>query len=165
MIQYNDLQDAEKAKRYREEISKKPRVGHMPVAASHELSGEVPAGYRVPKPFKKTFVDKIPEWIEKCKEEGKDLDQTKDMLRQKELKYIEKWGNKSRVGAIINNYNIESLNTALEARAQPQSMTCLSPMSGKISQRKSERLSSLPSIKRRNLDSVRKANQSLALKS
>ena len=46
----------------------------MPLAASHELSSDVPAGYRVPKPFKKTFVDKIPEWIEKCKEEGKDLD-------------------------------------------------------------------------------------------
>ena len=87
------------------------------------------------------------------------------MLRQKELKYIEKWGNKSRVGAIINNYNIESLNTALEGRVQPQSMTTLSPMSGRISQKKSERLSSLPSIKKRNLDSVRRNNQSLAVKS
>lgn len=33
------------------------------------------------------------------------------MLRQKELKYISKWGNKSKVGAIINDYNKEMLDT------------------------------------------------------
>ena len=31
------------------------------------------------------------------------------MLRQKEIKYISKWGNKSKVGAIINDYNKELL--------------------------------------------------------
>lgn len=31
------------------------------------------------------------------------------LIREKELKYLNKWGNKSKVGAIINDYKTEIL--------------------------------------------------------
>ena len=81
----------------------------VPVTPKQEAQIDVPAGYRVPKPFKKTYVDKIPEWIDTCKQDGKSEQEILQMLRQKEIKYISKWGNKSKVGAIINDYNKELL--------------------------------------------------------
>mmetsp|Transcript_56957 Transcript_56957/g.78312 ORF Transcript_56957/g.78312 Transcript_56957/m.78312 type:complete len:102 (+) Transcript_56957:1305-1610(+) len=59
----------------------------------------------MPKPFKKTFVDKIPNWVQRMEEEGKSQEEIKDHLAMKSSKYIDKYGNKSQVGMIIDMYN------------------------------------------------------------
>lgn len=105
LMQYNEILATEKAKRYKQDVHAKQKIGVMPVVGLHEQNGDLPAGFRAPKPFKKTYVDKIPEWVEKARQDGKTDDEIRDMIRGKELKYISKWGNKSKVGAIINEYN------------------------------------------------------------
>jgi len=59
----------------------------------------------MPKPFKKTFSDKLPEWIGKFRDEGLKDDEISEILKGKASKYINKWGNASKVGILINNYN------------------------------------------------------------
>ena len=66
-IQYHDLILSEKAKKYQQEIIGKPKIGMVPVTPQHDMMVDQAAGFRAPKPFKKTFVDKIPEWFEAAK--------------------------------------------------------------------------------------------------
>lgn len=47
----------------------------------------------------------MPDWADKLKQEGMTDAQIKDVLDGKKQKYIEKWGLKSRVGIILNDYN------------------------------------------------------------
>ena len=74
------------------------------------------------------------------------------MLRSKEIKYISKWGNKSKVGAIINDYNTELLeslhqdNYAKTSQGPRQSYNKLTP--NRNEGQKSTRLSSLPTIEK-----------------
>ena len=55
--------------------------------------------------FRYRFADKLPEWIDKFKAEGLTDAQIQDIIRGKEQKYINKWGNTSKVGILINNYS------------------------------------------------------------
>ena len=61
------------------------------------------AGSRLPKPFKKTFYDKMPEWFDQYKANGMSETQIKERLQGKTEKYIGKWGNTSKVGLLINS--------------------------------------------------------------
>ena len=159
LMQYNDILATEKAKRYKQDVHAKQKIGVMPVVGLHEANGDLPAGFRAPKPFKKTYVDKIPEWVEKLRKEGKSDEEIKAAIRGKELKYISKWGNKSKVGAIINEYNQETIDNDLEANAvHSRTLALLSPSrEAKISTRNT----SLPAIKRTMQDQKRRANRSL----
>ena len=47
----------------------------------------------------------MPDWIEKYRAEGMEDTQIKEELKKKKDKYIEKWGNRSRVGVLLNSYN------------------------------------------------------------
>lgn len=47
----------------------------------------------------------MPDWIEKYRAEGLEDAQIDTILKEKQHKYIEKWGNKSRVGILLNSYN------------------------------------------------------------
>lgn len=64
-----------------------------------------PAGIRIPKEFKKSLADKIPNLIEKLKKEGKDESSIQDMIEQKKINQVEKYGNKSKVGLILDMKN------------------------------------------------------------
>lgn len=66
-IQYHDIILSDKAKKYQQVVANKPKLGMVPVTPSHDMMVDQAAGYRAPKPFKKTFVDKIPEWFENAK--------------------------------------------------------------------------------------------------
>ena len=65
------------------------------------------AGSRLPKPFKKTYVDKIPNWVDQMEKDGKSKEDIKQALTLKSEKYIDKYGNKSRVGMVIDMYSTE----------------------------------------------------------
>lgn len=43
-----------------------------------------PAGSRMPKPFKKTYTDKLPEWIEKFRAEGLKDEEISEIIKGKE---------------------------------------------------------------------------------
>ena len=47
----------------------------------------------------------MPDWIEKYRSEGLEDAEIDQILKEKQHKYIEKWGNKSRVGVLLNSYN------------------------------------------------------------
>ena len=47
----------------------------------------------------------MPDWIEKYRSEGLEDAEIDQMLKEKQHKYIEKWGNNSRVGVLLNSYN------------------------------------------------------------
>ena len=49
----------------------------------------------------------MPLWVEKLKQEGMTEEQIKEVIDGKTQKYIQKWGNKSRVGILLSNYNDE----------------------------------------------------------
>ena len=49
----------------------------------------------------------MPLWIEKMKDEGMSDEQIREVIAGKTQKYIDKWGNKSRVGVLLCNYNNE----------------------------------------------------------
>lgn len=68
----------------------------------NKMSEDEPAGFRNPKPFKKTYEDKIPEWIQLCRTEGKKDDEIAQLLFEKERKYVNKWGNRSQIGGLMN---------------------------------------------------------------
>jgi len=97
--EHRDLLGESNAFRYKERVASLNR-SPAPKAAPLE-----PAGYRVPRPFKKTLVDKMPDWIEKYRSEGLEDAEIDQILKEKQHKYIEKWGNKSRVGVLLNSYN------------------------------------------------------------
>ena len=47
----------------------------------------------------------MPDWVEKYRAEGLEDTEIKERIKQKQNKYMEKWGNKSRVGILLNSYN------------------------------------------------------------
>ena len=49
----------------------------------------------------------MPEWILKFRQEGLSDTEINDILKGKANKYINKWGNCSKVGILINNYNAD----------------------------------------------------------
>ena len=49
----------------------------------------------------------MPEWIAKFRQEGLNDAEINDILKGKCSKYINKWGNCSKVGILINNYNAD----------------------------------------------------------
>ena len=49
------------------------------------------------------YVDKLPDWILKYKQEGKTDAEIDVIIKGKTSKYVDKWGNKSKVGALINS--------------------------------------------------------------
>lgn len=53
----------------------------------------------------RSFTDKLPEWIVKFRQEGLTDVEINEIIKGKEFKYINKWGNSSKVGILINNYN------------------------------------------------------------
>ena len=57
----------------------------------------------MPKPFKKTLTDKLPEWEDKFRAEGLQEADIQKILKGKNEKYVGKWGNTSKVGIIINS--------------------------------------------------------------
>ena len=52
------------------------------------------------------YVDKMPDWYKKFRDEGKNEDEIAELIDKKREKYVEKWGNKSRVGVLLNSYNM-----------------------------------------------------------
>lgn len=52
-----------------------------------------------------SYVDKMPDWYAKFRAEGKSEDEIAEIIDMKKSKYVEKWGNKSRVGVLLNSYN------------------------------------------------------------
>jgi len=87
---------------------------------------DIPAGSRVPKPYKKTYADKLPEWVTKFRQEGLSDAEINDVLKGKESRYINKWGNSSRVGVLINNYNNEYQKEQLVMAPRNQGQRLLS---------------------------------------
>lgn len=85
----------------------KARVSQMSRTYQNTIAADAPAGSRMPKPFKKTYADKMPEWIIKFRQEGLSDTEINDILKGKANKYINKWGNCSKVGILINNYNAD----------------------------------------------------------
>lgn len=55
----------------------------------------------------KSYADKMPEWITKFRTEGLSDAEINDIMKGKASKYINKWGNSSKVGILINNYNAD----------------------------------------------------------
>ena len=51
------------------------------------------------------YTDKLPEWIEKFRAEGLKDSEIDEIIKGKAEKYINKWGNTSKVGILINAYD------------------------------------------------------------
>ena len=47
----------------------------------------------------------MPDWIEKYRAEGLEDAEITQAIKEKQKQYIDKWGNKSRVGILLNSYN------------------------------------------------------------
>lgn len=45
----------------------------------------------------------MPEWQNKWQTEGKTANEVKELMDQKKIKYVQNWGNKSRLGAFITD--------------------------------------------------------------
>ena len=60
------------------------------------------------------YVDKMPDWYAKFRAEGKDEDEIAEIINQKKEKYVDKWGNKSRVGVLLNSYNHSHQNMQVQ---------------------------------------------------
>ena len=50
-------------------------------------------------------MDKLPDWIETFKKDGKSDEEIEKLLQEKKAKYVDKWGNKSRVGILLQDHN------------------------------------------------------------
>lgn len=86
------------------------------------------------------------------------------LLREKELKYIGKWGNNSKVGGIINNYNVEMLDTLPVQSPTRNKLAMRQPgmLSPSADNRKGhDRQSSLPAIRKQQVGRNRRLNKSL----
>lgn len=107
------------------------RLGDATTGMLHS-NEDPPAGSRIPKPFKKTLVDKMPTWTEKLKEEGMTDREVKEVIDGKIQKYIDKWGLKSRVGILLNSYNTSLVQSRLMQMnsARPKKSTVLNNMPG-----------------------------------
>ena len=51
------------------------------------------------------LVDKLQDWIEAFKKEGKTDAEIDQLLQDKKAKYVDKWGNKSRVCILMSDHN------------------------------------------------------------
>lgn len=93
------------------------------------------------------YADKLPEWIEKFRNEGLNDTQIEEILKGKSDKYIGKWGNNSNVGHLINTYDNarrvgnEDLVMKPRHHGATSKHQALSPQA---------KLSSLPALEKRN---------------
>ena len=69
-----------------------------------------PAGMRIPTEFKKTLPDKIQIMKNSLIEEGRSPEQIKQAVETKKIKTIEKYGNRSKVGMILDKSNHKVLD-------------------------------------------------------
>lgn len=125
--------------------------------------GSQPAGSRMPKPYKKTYTDKLPEWISKFKAEGMTDAEIGEVIKGKAAKYIGKWGNHSKVGVLINRYDneqqaLEELtekprNAAPRDKTEPNQF--FSPKAG------GKRMGSLPSLQQRKSAVTKRRTKSI----
>lgn len=103
------------------------------------------------------FVDKLPEWIDRFRAEGLTDTEIQEVIRGKAQKYIDKWGNSSRVGILINSYNNEQRQKASLQSSPKQAGVHSRQPSGAESPPSRTRLSSLPALEQRgSVASVRR---------
>lgn len=95
--------DQEKSNKVKDDLKKRTNWGMFAYTATNKVSEDEPAGYRNPKPFKKTYEDKIPDWIARYRGEGMKDEEIAQILFEKERKYVNKWGNRSKVGGLLNS--------------------------------------------------------------
>ena len=111
----------------------------------------------------------MPDWIEKYRSEGLEDAQIDQLIDEKKHKYIQKWGNNSRVGVLLNSYNQKTQDKFLAVtpkRYERNGHSINSIEQGNPSAR--NRMSSLPTIDR-NYSAAptrhhRNKSQSLSLK-
>ena len=93
----------------------------------------------------------MPDWVDKYRAEGMDEAQIQNLIKEKQHKYVEKWGNKSRVGILLNSYNQNIQEKQLQVRTPKRfgnSVNSHEKMSANLNERQRMRLSSLPTIGR-----------------
>lgn len=81
------------------------RTGTFDVPRSSRPIELSPAGARIPVQYKKSLAEKIPLMVDRLKEEGANEDQIKQAIFAKKIKSIEKYGNRSKVGMLMNEQN------------------------------------------------------------
>ena len=69
----------------------------------------------------------MPEWHSKWETEGKTADEVKQLIDRKKIKYVESWGNKSRLGACITDkldklYKLEAEQTQKKNKNRHQTI-------------------------------------------
>lgn len=110
----------------------------------------------------------MPEWIIKFKNEGLTDNEINEIIKGKTEKYVGKWGNTSKVGVLINNYDSARIaseqlvmnprNQAARSRATAHNSMMTSPKAA------SKRMSSLPAIQHRNSANPAKRTKSIAVR-
>ena len=96
------------------------------------------------------YTDKLPEWVEKFRAEGLKDPEIDEIIKGKAEKYINKWGNTSKVGILINAYDGQwksdqerlAMSPRNQAARQRQADDPMSPQGR-------PRLSSLPALDQR----------------
>jgi len=88
----------------------------------------------------------MPDWVEKYRAEGLGETEIDQLIKDKQLKYIQKWGNNSRVGVLLNSYNqkAQEKGLAVTPKRYGQAINSFDPNNPGLRQR----LSSLPTIDR-----------------
>eukprot|EP00351_Strombidinopsis_sp_SopsisLIS2011_P001910 CAMPEP_0116875356 /NCGR_PEP_ID=MMETSP0463-20121206/7276_1 /TAXON_ID=181622 /ORGANISM="Strombidinopsis sp, Strain SopsisLIS2011" /LENGTH=92 /DNA_ID=CAMNT_0004520835 /DNA_START=1441 /DNA_END=1719 /DNA_ORIENTATION=- len=81
----------------------------------------------MPRPFKKTYADKIPNWVEQMEKDGKSKEDIKHALALKSEKYIDKYGNKSRVGMVIDMYSTGDVKKTESMKVKPSYSGSMQP--------------------------------------
>ena len=92
-------------------------------------------------------MDKMPDWVEKYRAEGLEDAAIDQLIKDKQHKYIQKWGNNSRVGVLLNSYNQNKAQDkflAVTPKRYGQSVNSFDQSNPGARQR----LSSLPTIDR-----------------
>ena len=92
-----------------------------------------------------SYADKVPEWIDRYRQEGMTDTDLEQLIKSKAEKYQGKWGNNSRVGILINNYGTSEHADAEKLKMKPRNQAPMhNPLSPVAAQR--GRLSSLPAL-------------------
>ena len=94
----------------------------------------------------------MPDWVEKYRQEGLEEYEIQDLIKEKQQKYVEKWGNKSRVGILLNSYN-QNLTQQKQMQVKTpkrfgNSVNTYEKLTANANERQRMRLSSLPNIGR-----------------
>ena len=93
----------------------------------------------------------MPDWIEKYRAEGMEDADIDQAIKEKQAKYIEKYGNKSRVGILLNSCNQAAAQQQLLIQPKKYGRTAVNPFDEQVGGPGNRaRLSSLPTIADRN---------------